>query len=92
MKTLKINGIWRIETDNDSSTLISAEKKIRKDGKNKGEEYLAEHPYYYNNIESCLQAYFLKTLDDSKDLKDVLRVIAETKKEIKNAIQNSKTM
>jgi hypothetical protein len=84
MKTLQINESWRIENDGENSTLIFAEKRIRKDGNNKGKEFTFEQPYYYNNVETALTGYFLKTLDDSKDLKDVLRIIAETKKEIKS--------
>lgn len=90
MKTLKINENYRIETDNDSSTLIFAEKRIRnKVGKNKKptgetEEYLFTQPYYYNNIQSALRAYFLKTLDSSIDLKDCLDNIEQSMLEIKN--------
>lgn len=84
MKTLKINENYRIETDNDSSTLIKSETKIRKDGKNIGQEYLFESPYYYNNIQSALQAYFLKTLDNGVDLKSCLDKIEQSMLQIKN--------
>ena len=86
MKTLQINSNWKIQTDNDSSTLIFAEKRIKKEGNNKGESFIYEQPYYYNTIESALIGYFHKTLDKSKDLKDVLRVIKESLDEIKNTI------
>lgn len=92
MKTLTLNNFWRIETDNDSSTLIFAEKRIRKEGNNKGERFIYEQSYYYNTIESALRGYFYKTLDESKDLKDVLKVIKESLKHITNAVQNTKTM
>jgi hypothetical protein len=88
MKTLKINNLWRVETDNDSSTLIKSEQRIRKDGKSIGQKYTFEQPYYYNNIQSALSAYLLKSLDTSKEVKDITKIVDKSLKEIKLCINN----
>ena len=89
MKTLQINNFWRVKTDNSSSTLVFAEKRINKEKKT---EYLFEDKFYYNNVQSALQAYLIKSLDDAKDVKEVLVKIEESLKEIKDAVQNTKVM
>ena len=82
MKTLKINDHWSVNSGGEGSTLIFTEKRINKE---KQTEYTFEDKFYYPCVQTALQAYFIKTLDDSKDLKDVLRIIEQTKQEIKNA-------
>ena len=63
--------------------MISAETKIKKEGKDIGKEYLQENRYYYPNIHSCLIAYLNKELEPSKDVKDCVRLISETYEKIK---------
>jgi len=83
---MKINENWRIDTDGEGCTLIFSEKRIRKDGKNKGEEFTFEEPYYYPTVKSCLVAYLNKSLEDSQDVKDCLSKIKIAEQQIKNMI------
>lgn len=87
MKILKINDNWSVNSNNEGSVLIFTEKRINKE---KQTEYTFEDKFYYPCVQTALQAYLIKTLDDSKDLKDVLRVIEKTKQEIKNSKQEIK--
>jgi hypothetical protein len=84
MKTTNINNNWKIVHENDCSTLIFFEPRISNKGTDKEKNIIFEQPYYYPNLESALIGYTLKSLDNSKDIQDVLRVIEETKQEIKN--------
>lgn len=79
---MKIDEKWSIKVDSEGCTLVSAENKIKKEGKDVGKEYLQESRYYYPNIHSCLIAYLNKELEPSKDVKDCVRLISETYKKI----------
>lgn len=80
---MKITTNWRTEAEsNGGIKLIFAEKRIRKDGKNKGEEYLFEDVFYYNNIQTALQSFLIKSLEDSEDVKDCLERIKTAEKQI----------
>lgn len=81
---MKLNTNWRIDTSGEGCTLIFSELRTRKDGKNKGQEYTFEEPFYYATIEQCLRAFLHKSLEDSKDVNDCLNRIDEAMKEIKN--------
>lgn len=84
MKTLKINNKWSIDNSGESSTLIFAEKRLNKEKKT---EYLFEDKFYYNNVQNALSAYLIKSLDNAKDVKEVLVKIDESLKEIKLCVK-----
>lgn len=92
---MKLNSKWSIEVEaNGGVKLIFGEKrdrkKIGKDKKPTGEteEYLFEDVWYYNNIQSALRAYLLKSLEDSKDVKDCLNKIDLAMEEITKTFIN----
>ncbi len=80
---------WRIDTDNEGCTLIYSEEKVRQEGKNKGETYLFEQPYYYPTVYHCLKAYLNKSLEDAKDVKDCVALIDSTYDKIRNLTKQS---
>ena len=84
MKTLKINNKWSIDNSGEGSTLIFAEKRLNKEKKT---EYLFEDKFYYNNVQNALSAYLIKSLDNAKDVKEVLVKIDESLKEIKLCVK-----
>jgi hypothetical protein len=84
MKTTTINKNWRVDHENDCSTLVFFEPRVANKGTDKQKDIIFEQNYYYPNLESALIGYILKTLDNSKDIQDVLRVIKEVKQEIKD--------
>ena len=76
---MKINEEYRVEVESNGGViLIFAEKRTRKNGKSKGEEYIFEDKWYYNNIQSAMQGYFFQTLDDTIDLKNCMELIKQS--------------
>ena len=76
---MKINENYRVEVEsNGGVVLIFSETRTRKDGKDKGKEYLFEDKWYYNNIQSALKSYLLKTLEDSRDVKNCIELIKQS--------------
>lgn len=81
---MKIDNFWSIDNTGEGSTLVYNEKRIRNKGTEKEEEYIYTEPYYYNNVKSCLNAYLLKCLEPSEDVKDCIRRIEIAEETIKN--------
>ena len=70
-----IDEKYSIEKD---GTLVFREKRIRREGKSKGEEFIYEDLYYYPNVNSCLKAYLNKSLEESTDVKHCIQLIQDT--------------
>ena len=85
---MKLDNNWSIDSSSEGSTLIFAEKRIKNKGKENEQEFLFEDQYYYNNVESALKAYLLKSLENSKDVKDCINLIEETYKRIEKCLQS----
>ena len=71
-----INEKYSVEKD---GTLIFREKRIHKDGKDKGQEYIFTESYYYPNTQTALKKYLdLVLLEDSTDVKHCIQLIEDT--------------
>lgn len=84
---MKLDNNWRIDSSSEGSTLIFAEKRIKNKGKENEQEFLFEDPFYYNNVETALKVYLLKSLEKSEDVKHCINLIEETYKRIEKCLQ-----
>ena len=75
---MKITENFRIDTSGEGATLVFSEIRTRKDGKNKGETYIFEQPYYYSTVQQCLKAFLDKSLEKAKNVEDCIKLINET--------------
>lgn len=76
---MKIDNNWSVRPEsNGGMVLVFAEKRIRKEGKSKGEEFIYEDLYYYPNVNSCLKAYLNKSLEEATDVKHCIELIEST--------------
>lgn len=74
---MKITENYRIDTSGEGATLVFSEIRTRKDGKNKGEEYTFEEPFYYSTVQQCLKAFLDKSLEKAKNVEDCIKLINE---------------
>lgn len=85
---LKLNENWSVDTSGEGATLCFQEIRVKKDGKDKGQEYLFKDVFYRRDVQDALQAYLLKSLENSKDVKDCINLIEETYKRIEKCLQS----
>jgi hypothetical protein len=80
---MKLNENYRIEADNVGATLIYEDKRTRqKDGKDV--DYLFTDRWYFLNMEQAMTKYVDLMMGTAKDIEDLLKIIKELKKQIKN--------
>lgn len=80
---MKLNENYRIESDSIGATLIYEDSRTRlKDGKEV--DYVYTDKWYYLNVEQALTKYVDLMMGAAKDVEDLLTIINELKKQIKN--------
>ena len=73
---MKIDENYSVEKD---GTLTFQEKRIRKEGKDKGQEFMYKDSYYYPNTQTALKKYLdLVLLEESTDVKHCIQLIEDT--------------
>ena len=80
---MKLNENYRIEADIIGATLIYEDSRTRlNDGKEV--DYVYTDKWYYLNVEQALTKYVDLMMGAAKDVEDLLKIINELKKQIKN--------
>lgn len=80
---MRLNDNYRIEADSIGATLIYEDSRTRlKDGKEV--DYVYTDKWYYLNIEQALTKYVDLMMGAAKDVENLLKIINELKKQIKN--------
>lgn len=80
---MKLNENYRIDSDSIGATLIYEDSRTRlKDGKEV--DYVYTDKWYYLNIEQALTKYVDLMMGAAKDVENLLKIINELKKQIKN--------
>lgn len=80
---MKLNKNYRIESDSVGATLIYEDSRMRlKDGKEV--DYVYTDKWYFINMEQALTKYADLMMGSAKDIEDLLTIIKQLKKQIKN--------
>lgn len=80
---MKLNDNYRIEADSIGATLIYEDSRMRlKDGKEV--DYVYTDKWYFLNMEQALTKYVDLMMGNAKDVEDLLTIIKQLKKQIKN--------
>jgi len=89
MSKVKINDKWSIKVDNNFVGLYFEEPqqrivKNKETGVEELKEYIAKDLWFYPNIQLALEAFLLKSMDDIKEVKDILKAMDRSIKEVKS--------
>ena len=80
---MKLNENYRIESDSVGATLIYEDSRTRlKDGKEV--DYVYTDKWYFINMEQALTKYVDLMMGTAKDVENLLTIIKQLKKQIKN--------
>ena len=73
---MKIDDNYSVEKD---GTLVFREKRIRKEGKDKGQEFMFTEYYFYPNTQTALKKYLeITLLEEATDVKHCIELIENT--------------